>query len=89
MKKVIVYIAKDGEQFGTATECRRYEKDGCEYFEPLPKYGDLYPLDQQTLAWMLKGDGSGYYATAIRRSRRMIGLGPHPTWATHLIYFGK
>lgn len=86
-----VYIATDGKRFLTQEKCEQYEADGCVELSPLPDYGD-----HETLAEGLKnyfftnGDGSCYYATETKMSKQSLNHnGPHPAWATHLIYFGK
>lgn len=84
-----IYIAQDGECFDKQSECEQYEADGCVHFESLPNYGQHLPLTPERLAWMRAGDGDCYYATATKMTHREARHGPHPDWATHLIYFGK
>lgn len=84
-----VYEASDGKRFNTVDECKQYEADGCVELTPLPDYGDHMPLTNENLRWMSQGDGSCYYATATRMSRRRPSRSDHPAWATHLVYFGK
>lgn len=84
-----VYIAEDGEEFNRKSDCVRYERNGCVDLIPLDDFGEHQPLEAATLHWMLNGDGSCYYATATKQSRITAGCGPHPVWATHLVYFGK
>lgn len=83
------YIATDGREFTDKAKCEQYEADGCVEFEPLPGYGDHFPLTERDLRWMLSGDGDCCYATATKMSLVPARCAPHPDWATHLIYFGK
>lgn len=91
MKKITrtFYRATDGEEFDSKEQCLKYESDGCVELESLPKYGDHVPITEKALNWMLNGDGDCLYATATKRSRISAHRAPHPSWATHLIYFGK
>lgn len=89
MKKVIVYIAENGEQFTSAKACEQYEADGCIRFSPIPTYCDHRPMSESDLRWMLSGDGDCYYATATKRSDQRARPAPRPKWATHLVYFEK
>lgn len=88
-KTVTYYEATDGQEFDTEAKCLQYEADGCVKLEAIPKYADHLPINDPGARWMLSGDGSCYYATATKRSRIPAGRGTPPTWATHLIYFGK
>jgi hypothetical protein len=89
MRTHAVYIAADGRRFDDQKACEQYEADGCVEFSRIPKYCDHVPITDQTLSWMITGDGSCYYATATRMSRISAHPAPHPKWATHLVYFGK
>lgn len=89
MKTILLYVAEDGREFPTENECLEYEAAGCVSFSALPGYGEHVPISQSSLQWMLSGDGSCYYATATHRSDKHAHAAAHPTWATHLIYFGK
>lgn len=84
-----VYVATDGKRFRTQAKCEQYEADGCVELSILPAYGTHIPLTESDLGWMLNGDGDCYYATATQMSHVSARHAPHPTWATHLIYFGK
>jgi hypothetical protein len=89
MKKVILFEAHDGKQFTSEDQCAEYEANGCVEFYTLPGYGEHVTLTEQQLNWMIGGDGSCYYATASKMTRIRPHKAPHPSWATHLIYFGK
>lgn len=84
-----IYVASDGREFSDQTKCAQYEADGCVEFQPIPKYADHLPLDDRNFHFYVQGDGSGYYATAYKMSRVSLRSSNHPSWATHLVYFGK
>lgn len=91
MKKVtqVRYVAEDGTQFYEESECLEYEANGCVRLSPIPSYGTHVPLTDKAAEWMGRGDGSGFYATATKYSDEFVHHPPHPSWATHLIYFSK
>jgi hypothetical protein len=85
-----IYIAEDGEEFDSKSECEKYEADGCVVMRKIPSYCDKYaltPENEYALGFCQQGDGIFYWATATKYAPSYDG--PKPKWATHFIYFSK
>ncbi len=67
-----------------------YNKDGSVKFKDIPKYGDLFTLEDFIKSDLCFNDGSGYLATKDKTTA--IPFYPNaeiPKWCTHVIWFNK